>query len=126
MAEIQTVSVKLSAEELARGGVYWERDHLHALANAEAWPEGEVWISDSKPHRVANTLAVQTAQRGGRLTAVDEKAVEVDEMEIKATPGARALAEEAGIQLVDVPPTGKDGTITKPDIEKAILRAKAD
>jgi pyruvate/2-oxoglutarate dehydrogenase complex dihydrolipoamide acyltransferase (E2) component len=44
---------------------------------------------------------------------------------IDATDAAIALADVQGIKVTDVPGSGKDGRVTKPDVE-AYLEAKVD
>lgn len=124
MSEVNTVVVKRHEEESARRGVFWERDHQHQLADPEAWPEGEVWIADDEEHTIAKTSGVMGAVRALRLVIVDEETVTVDPEEIAATDAARELAEEAGLDLADVVPTGADGQVVKSDVEKAIAAAK--
>lgn len=41
------------------------------------------------------------------------------ESEVAATPAAQAHAEETGVDLTQVEGTGKDGTITKSDVQEA-------
>jgi len=55
--------------------------------------------------------------RGG-YTLWEEMPEEDDE--VNASKAARELADEAGIDLSDVEGTGKDGTVTKGDVQKAI------
>lgn len=44
---------------------------------------------------------------------------DAEEPEVDATPAAAELAEEKGVDLTEVEGTGKDGRVTKPDVEKA-------
>lgn len=50
----------------------------------------------------------------------EEKEEPAKAVEVKITPAAKKLAEEAGIDLVTVKGTGKNGTILKSDISKMI------
>lgn len=56
--------------------------------------------------------------------ATEEVEIVEEEMEpddgIDATPSARALATEYGIDLSTIPGTGKDGRITRGDVEPFI------
>ena len=50
----------------------------------------------------------------------EEKVEPAKAVDVKITPAAKKLAEEAGIDLATVKGTGKDGTILKSDISKLI------
>ena len=50
----------------------------------------------------------------------EEKEEPAKAVEVKITPAAKKLAEEAGIDLATVKGTGKNGTILKSDISKMI------
>ena len=64
---------------------------------------------------------------GGRIVAPDEDCPELDKVlggqadepdEVNATGDARELAEKEGVDLATVNGTGKNGRITKADVEK--------
>lgn len=67
---------------------------------------------------IAGTLPVN----GPVPTVVIEgyEGVPNEEPEVEATPAAEKLADEAGVDLTQVEGTGKDGKVTKPDVEAAI------
>lgn len=54
-----------------------------------------------------------------REAGIEAAAESTERPEVEATPAAEALAEEKGVDLAEVEGTGKDGRVTKPDVEKA-------
>lgn len=56
---------------------------------------------------------------GAKVAPAGATAVEVDE-QVKASAAATKLAEENGIDLATITGTGKDGAISKPDVQAAI------
>ena len=78
-------------------------------------------VSDEKPAATADTGTVvgsmpvsdeelvETAVAGGRRYRAQGK--------VKAAPAVRALAKKKGIDLADVPPTGRGDRVTREDVE---------
>lgn len=58
------------------------------------------------------------------LVAESERAA-ISSGPVKATPGARKLAKEAGIDIAQVPGTGPEGRITRDDVQQFLVKAKA-
>lgn len=77
------------------------------------------------PEDVEEPGATQEAQEKAQAeaSAKDEAAAKAErdksEPEVEATPAAEALAEEKDVDLTEVEGTGKDGRVTKADVEKA-------
>lgn len=134
---MRVVIVKRHPEESARGGLFAERDHLHKLAAPKEWPDGDVFIADDEKHTLAYTTGVDQAISTRRLVKVSEKDLETkakaasespkepEAGEIQVTAAALKLADEAGVNLEEVVPTGAAGQVTKSDVDRAIMAAKA-
>jgi pyruvate/2-oxoglutarate dehydrogenase complex dihydrolipoamide acyltransferase (E2) component len=106
------IVVRLSAQELAAGRVFWDRSNIH--------PGGEIFISAAGDHEVAKTPAVNRALSNGRLVEVMEATDPEPTTPVDATPSARKLAAKAGLDLASVKGTGKDGRITAGDVRRAL------
>jgi len=122
MTEIESVIVRLSQDEAARGGVFWERNPQHALVDPRN-EGGEVFISGRDPAIVANTWAVVDAIKRGRLDVIQAaQPQELDPADIPATDAARELAAEHGIDLAELTGSGHDGIIVTADVQREIRR----
>lgn len=75
---------------------------------------------DPKKHRIYDPNRPNPPVPAGREAAGKEREPKPPD----ATDAARKLAEEAGIDLGAVKGSGKDGAITKPDVEAAIEAQK--
>ena len=63
------------------------------------------------------TQAAEDAGAEAEQKVVDEAAEESADTTTDATPAAEALAAEEGVDLSEVEGTGKDGKVTKPDVQ---------
>jgi len=125
MAIVKAIKVRRSQEESARNGVFYEIDFVHKQADPVNYPDGRVFIADDEVHLVAHTSGVQQAIGNGRLVAVEDGGEFVIGAEdVTATDAARELAEEAGVDLAEVPPSGAQGQVIVKDVKAFIQRAK--
>jgi len=90
-----------------------------AEAAPVAAPEAEVAPVESAPVATPAPAAVVPAPALVAETVVDSA---VDPKRIKASPLARRLAKQKGINLAAITGTGPKGRITKSDVEKAVKR----
>jgi pyruvate dehydrogenase E2 component (dihydrolipoamide acetyltransferase) len=93
---------------LASAGVAGEsKSNAESKTEVSEKPE-EVKVSSSAPAKVAEQAAGPP---------VGEKAMESEESKIKASPLAKSIALEAGVNIAEVEGSGDHGRITKKDIE---------
>ncbi len=85
-----------------------------AGASPVAPPAGE---TAAKP---AEVIAAQVASQGKDEASASQNRSESDSGGVRATPLARRLAREAGLNLAFVPGTGPHGRVVKADVEAAI------
>ena len=79
-------------------------------------PEGETVLSEQKIGQFEEGIAA-AAERGEHSAAQGEGP--------SASPAARKLADESGIDMRAVPGSGRDGRITKDDIQRAVAASAA-
>ena len=103
------------------GGVVEPGDPIGIVAGAdEDISRYEAELPDSAT--VESSSEEMTAQSSGAVTQVEQQqatpndATETD-VNVRATPGAKQLAEQQGIDLTNVDGTGPQGTITESDVE---------
>lgn len=90
-------------------------DLLGYLADSEAEYNQLRDAADGATGDTASTSAVDKSDQ----TPVPEIQGQVSEEKVRATPGARKLAKQKGIDLAAVTGTGPQGRITREDVEKA-------
>lgn len=73
----------------------------------------------------AAATAAPAADEGAAQAETAASAEAASRGEVIASPSARKLAEEGGVDLETVSGTGKDGRITKEDVQNAIKQAQA-
>lgn len=75
--------------------------------------------------RIEGDTKTRTASSVTNHVAADDPAAPTPE-DVRATPGARRLAEERGIDLSGVEGTGPQGVVTEDDVEAAIETEESD
>ena len=114
-----TVAVSTPIAVIAEDGEEVPADYQPTL---EAAPEAEAAPAESAP--VENTPAATPASVAAAAAPAVETVIDsaVDSKRIKASPLARRLAKQKGINLAAITGTGPKGRITKGDVEKAVKR----
>lgn len=88
-------------------------------------PTGEVETTVTEASEPMNAPAAEQGDGSKNASTESEsdaearKSTEDKGAEVDATPAAEALAEEKGVDLSEVDGSGKDGTVTKADVEAA-------
>ena len=102
-------------EEVDAPGATQEAQEAAQDAQSEAVEEKAKEARDEDLATADDAEHTAEAREAGIEAASDAS----EEPEVDATPAAAELAEEKGVDLTDVEGTGKDGRVTKPDVEKA-------
>lgn len=84
------------------------------------WPEP---AGNNFFDRLSESVTQMDEIRRGERSPSREFHVDVDGADIKVSKAAKALAESSGIDILQVVGTGKDGAVTKPDVQ-AFIDAK--
>jgi 2-oxoglutarate dehydrogenase E2 component (dihydrolipoamide succinyltransferase) len=81
--------------------------------------EGETVESEQVVGRFEVGAVSAGAEPAATAAAAGAQAAQPEPVEVSASPSARKLAEERGIDIRRVPGTGRDGRITKEDVARA-------
>lgn len=114
---------KKEGEEVKKGEVLFEVLTDKITAKVESPAEGiltRILVPSGNTVPVGATLGIIAAPGENIEHLLDEEASEAEER-VKASPIARKLAQEYGLDLANIQGTGPGGRITKEDVERARL-----
>lgn len=109
--------LKRPGDAVRRGDIIAVVDTQKGAIEVEVFEDGvleQIVVEPGSRVPVGTVLATIAGAGGERQPAPAGPAPRV-----RATPAARALARERGIDLSTVPPTGADGAVTRDDVERA-------
>jgi len=127
LAEIETDKATVEVESTATGVVL-----QHLVDEGSIVPVGESIALIGEPGEAANTLLKtkdKTASKepepvameeDGRIKSASVSQAEEDESRVKASPIARRMAEELGINLEEIRGSGPGGRVIKRDVDLAL------
>ena len=116
-------------DKVKRGDIIAVVDTQKGLIDIEVFDEGtvsELLIKENEKVPVGTVMALIANGKESLIkkegTAKEERPQEVVNIpkKIKASPLAKKIAAEKGIDLADVTGTGEEGVITKDDVERAV------
>ena len=134
---------KKSGDTVKRGDIIAEVETQKGLIEVEVFDEGiisELLIKEGTKVPVGTVLALinpsqseletpkEVSPEKTEIQPTEEKIAEktvgekLEETHLKASPLAKRIASENGIELFDIQGTGEEGVITKEDVEKAIAQ----
>ena len=134
---------KKPGDTLKRGDIIAEVETQKGLIEVEVFDEGivsELLIKEGTKVPVGTVLALINPKESGletpkevapektEIQPTEEKIVEktvgekLEETHLKASPLAKRIASENGIELSKIQGTGEEGVITKEDVENAIVQ----
>jgi pyruvate dehydrogenase E2 component (dihydrolipoamide acetyltransferase) len=102
-----------------------DEDIAPLLAEAGTAPQAKVQPATPRPAMKAAATAKSPSTRPMPSRPSAPPATRLPAGEIKASPLARRMAEEAGLDLGSITPTGPGGRIIKEDVEQALAAKKA-
>lgn len=117
-------------DKVKRGDIIAVVDTQKGLIDIEVFDEGtvsELLIKENEKVPVGTVMALIANGKESLIkkegTAKEERPQEVVNIpkKIKASPLAKKIAAEKGIDLADVTGTGEEGVVTKDDVERAVV-----